>query len=730
MSSTYTPAPSFPAGIPGDGQIPLAFPDALTQLASPIDANALTMTVTSGAVFPLTGAESTIVRIEDEQIKIVARTGNTLTVQVNCRGFNGTQAAAHGTGTEVRGVVSSYGFNRMREELQAVAESAADARAYAFAYAQGTQFTGMSGTPGPQTITFLSPFACPRGVSGTNQNHWLLVRSDSASEAVLITGGSAVSGGTGTLQFTTVNSHSGVIQVTTATAGLQEAVNVSAFVRLPAGSYTMSATCSLPYKACLTGVGQGATELVPSHAALIMFTNPNKTAPAEAYKWTIADLSINARAFPVNTVRAFELVNTWQGDVPGGTPTTFYLSDNNCTFRNLTFRNVRHAFFLDRVVNVHLLNIEAIDNTGTYIGDTTDASRTYNVAVRGYIHHLQERPGPQIAPNLAAGSGLLVLSRVNDGLVDGFQTMGMSSDVDGIVLSGECAWCTICNSAARVVRNGIRLTGAAAPAVPSWTSLVNVRTNFCYAAGFEIEKALDTIISACRITQNDGGLAPNAHGIHLSAGADGVTMSANVFQRFYSAGSAIKVDDAVRNFSIANNFFRTQAPTLDINIAVADHFAITGNNWAVSSTGTKIAPAAFLCVEASIFGNVPDPGTLLTNNAILHDGSPAAATSRTWEIHTSGAAHGGNAGDYQFRFDGGGAPTYAGQMRVTGRAFDLNGVQLLFLPSSTFANLPTPPVPNVAGSFLWGIDCTVASPTTGGGTGALVVWNGTQWVGK
>ena len=77
---------------------------------------------------------------------------------------------------------------------------------------------------GPNTVT-LAP--CPSGVSGTNTNHYLYISGGvGTAEAVLITGGTCTSGGaSGTIEFTAANSHSGAWQISSATDGVQEAIN-------------------------------------------------------------------------------------------------------------------------------------------------------------------------------------------------------------------------------------------------------------------------------------------------------------------------------------------------------------------------------------------------------------------------------------------------------------------------------------------------------------------------
>lgn len=78
------------------------------------------------------------------------------------------------------------------------------------------------GTPGPQTVT-LSP--CPPGVTGTEPYYYVYISGTGTPEAVLVTGGTCTGNGqSGTLQFTTANSHSSGYVIGSASSGLQEAL--------------------------------------------------------------------------------------------------------------------------------------------------------------------------------------------------------------------------------------------------------------------------------------------------------------------------------------------------------------------------------------------------------------------------------------------------------------------------------------------------------------------------
>lgn len=114
---------------------------------------------------------------------------------------------------------------------------------FAFSYTNGgSNISADLSATGAKTVT-VTP--CPAGVAGANTNHYLRISGGTGTaESVLITGGTCTSGASsGTLQFTTVQTHTGGWALATATAGLQEAYYSNAPVKLLAtdGEYRMYA---------------------------------------------------------------------------------------------------------------------------------------------------------------------------------------------------------------------------------------------------------------------------------------------------------------------------------------------------------------------------------------------------------------------------------------------------------------------------------------------------------
>jgi hypothetical protein len=112
---------------------------------------------------------------------------------------------------------------------------------------------GTSGLlPGFNTVT-LTP--CPHGVNGSDKWHYLYISGTGTPEAVLITGGSCVSGApSGMVQFTAANIHPLGYTIASATGGIQESINaavmpspglVSRNVLITPGDYTLYARLSI-----------------------------------------------------------------------------------------------------------------------------------------------------------------------------------------------------------------------------------------------------------------------------------------------------------------------------------------------------------------------------------------------------------------------------------------------------------------------------------------------------
>ncbi len=247
----------YPAEVVTDAHLTVARNGVRTTLAAPMSAGATSFTVRSATnIVPnllLTIGTSEIV-------KVCSVAGTTVTVgysacpNVDGRGFDGTTAAIHTSGEAVAAYPTAWHHNVIAAEIKAMQATAQasgtplSASFYDFA-AQSPAESLIAGGVG-QAIT-LTP--CPLGVAGADTAHYLRLTGANA-ETVLITGGTCTSGAaTGTVTFTPANNHTaGAYTVTSATAGVQEAINV-----LPATGGTVKVSGQVTITGMITVNKQG-----------------------------------------------------------------------------------------------------------------------------------------------------------------------------------------------------------------------------------------------------------------------------------------------------------------------------------------------------------------------------------------------------------------------------------------------------------------------------------------
>lgn len=111
-------AASYPSAVVTDQEITPWTDRFSTTLAAAIDADDTTVVVTDTAPGGDTLNEPCIITIDNEQIKINSRSGNSLTV--GGRGYAGTTAASHAAGATVRANLTAFMWNRVCAEIKAI----------------------------------------------------------------------------------------------------------------------------------------------------------------------------------------------------------------------------------------------------------------------------------------------------------------------------------------------------------------------------------------------------------------------------------------------------------------------------------------------------------------------------------------------------------------------------------------------------------------------------------
>src|SRR4030095_1547120 len=256
-----TPVPVFPAAVATAAQLKVANNLITTTLKVTMSSTDTILFVASAAGF----VPNCLVSIDKEIIAISSVTTSpnaTLAVASGGRGFDGTAAVQHSAGTKVSMFIDAWHHNVLSAEIQAIETALGPSLANVVggglyliskAYDFAPQTPGGSLIVGNNTIT-LSPV--PIGVNGSDQRHYLYISGGTGNpEAVLITGGSAVSGGaSGTVIVNCANAHSGAWKISSATSGIQEAVNSipgstqNVSIAVPPGDNFVYPTITLPVR--------------------------------------------------------------------------------------------------------------------------------------------------------------------------------------------------------------------------------------------------------------------------------------------------------------------------------------------------------------------------------------------------------------------------------------------------------------------------------------------------
>ena len=249
------PAAAYPGRVATNSDLIVAVDQQQTTLLLPMGVSDLTATVLD----PSSIKAFNLLSIDSEIVKTLGPpAGNVIPVS---RGFDGTLPAAHASGAIVAGFIDAYHHNALAAEIEAIetalgpnlgnVSNAGLPFLVSSNYAFAPQSPGGSLTVGTNVIT-LNPV--PKGVNGTDANHYLYISGGTGTaEAVLITGGTAVSGApSGTVIVTCANAHSGAWTIATATGGAAEAMQsllsagVGGTVQFPGGITTVHAPLTIP----------------------------------------------------------------------------------------------------------------------------------------------------------------------------------------------------------------------------------------------------------------------------------------------------------------------------------------------------------------------------------------------------------------------------------------------------------------------------------------------------
>lgn len=316
-----TPTAVFPAGIASNANLKVAANLIQTTLKVGCGSADTILFVNSTAGF----VANCLVSIDKEILAVDSvSTGTNPSLIVNSagRGFDGTTAASHSAGAKISILIDAWHHNVLSSEVQAIetflgpnGQNIGGQSVYLVSntYDFPAQTPGGALVVGNNTMT-LSPV--PAGVNGTDQNHYVYISGGTGTaEAAKITGGSAVSGApTGTLIVQCANTHSGSWTIKSATAGIQEAVNIlgtgGGIVVVPLGTHNIYATITLSalYRIRIIGAGIGASILAAQFTSGDLFTYIG-TANTNGYNFSLSGFSMSANT--PNTLTFVHLIGAW-----------------------------------------------------------------------------------------------------------------------------------------------------------------------------------------------------------------------------------------------------------------------------------------------------------------------------------------------------------------------------------------------------------------------------------
>jgi hypothetical protein len=371
-----TPSPVFPAAVATDVQLKVANNLIQTTLRVNIDAGNTILFVASAAGFTancLVSIDKEIVAIDS----VIGAPNAALIVATGGRGFDGTSAVTHAAGAKVSMFIDAWHHNVLSAEVKAIEAFIGPngqnigslfsyiviSKQYDFA-AQSPGGTLMAGN---NSIT-LSPV--PKGVNGTDANHYLYISGGTGTaEAVLITGGGAVSGAaSGTVIVNCANAHSGAWTIASASAGIVEAMQAHSgrapLIYIPTGTHAVHAPITLTGTG-LTLRGGGRLNTVLSTE---MSTAPLLSASGGIDQLTVSDLTLQGpnagNTFGISLVNAsnaiFERIGVYgfANGISNTGPNAFM-----GTFRNIGLNN--------------------ITGDGVYINTTVDGGTWEDVVIGG-----------------------------------------------------------------------------------------------------------------------------------------------------------------------------------------------------------------------------------------------------------------------------------------------------------------------------------------------------------
>jgi hypothetical protein len=575
-----TPTPVFPAALATSAQLKVANNLIATTLRVGVDAVNTVLFVTSAAGF----LPNTLVSIDKEIIAIdsvVTAPNPALVVATGGRGFDGTSAAAHSANARVAMLIDAWHHNALAAEVQAIeafigpnGQNIGGAAYWIFSkpYDFPAQTPGGSLVAGNNSI-LLSPV--PKGVNGSDQFHYLYISGGTgAAEAVLITGGTAVSGAaSGSMIVNCANTHTGAWTIQSASAGIQEAINIlpsgAGTVIIPVGDHTVRGTVTVPgSNTAITGLhGASVTDNTAAGMNLFRFFRPGglvggRNAIRDLYITCLKSSDSCIYIDGQNTMLVRDIY------IQGGSPTGITIAANAGTF-DVYIENVNVSLANATAgKGIAILGSGSTKPSGVYISKTQLASGQYGLYLTGvgglYVSQtdiIVPTTGIMIAPGTGSEVSLAWFSDVTvDTCGDnGIQTSPTGSgSVSSLQFIG--CWTATCtgvgvqiNAGGSTVVDGIRFIGHRS---------VNNQKH-----GVQLTGGINVQLSDCTIAGNSTGSIGVFHGLAVGTGVS----------KFQVVGGT---------YGPADKFIDAQAFGIFIAAGASNSYQITNANVSGNTLGT------------------------------------------------------------------------------------------------------------------------------------------------
>lgn len=393
-------------------------------------------------------------------------------------------------------------------------------------------------TAGVQSVTLTH---CPVGVAGDNTGHSVYISGGTGTaEAVLITGGTCTSGAlSGTIFFTTANTHTGAWTITSATDGIQEAVysmsRPSVFVA--PGTHVIYATITPVVGAEIFGAGWSSTLQIGT-AGMTLIKADSLDSFSDVY---IHDLYLAGNSG--NTSEKGIHIKQMSG----------------ARVERIKADSVYRAIFYDRVHESSISDTFLLNNSSIYVGSTVSGGATdfsFQTYITNITHYatLSELVIPEV----------IYLEHAAVATVRGLKIRSCRYDCAGIRIAGGSEGIILDDVTIVQPTYGIQLESTSSPTrFPFFTNISRCQIDQAAIIGINLVDGTQTTIENCSITgRNDDAGYPDdpSYGILAGDAVHALIIQNNKFQNYYS-GTLIQLTNGNVDTAIINNYFSNSAGT-------------------------------------------------------------------------------------------------------------------------------------------------------------------------